>query len=61
VSNINLQISSRPYSDILGPQLIDVENISVRVDATLQDTINVAMDPILPKPLNNLNIRFSVS
>jgi hypothetical protein len=61
VNNVALEISSRPYSDILGPQLIDVENVSVKINQTLQDTIDVVMDPLLPKPLNNLNISFRVS
>jgi hypothetical protein len=60
IKNISLEISARSYSAIIGPQLLDIEIQKLQVNEVNQDTIDVELIPVLPVPLNTLNIRFIV-
>jgi hypothetical protein len=55
------EISNRPYTAKIGPQLLGAEIITLRVDELLRDTVLLEIKPNLPIPLNNLIIRLKVS
>lgn len=56
----NEYIRSLPYSDKIGPQITDVEIISIAVHPTLKDTIIVEIDYTVPSPLNVLRVNMNI-
>jgi hypothetical protein len=56
----NEYIRSLPYTDKIGPQITDVEIISIEVHPTLKDTIIVEIDYTVPSPLNVLRVNMNI-
>jgi len=55
------EITNRPYSARIGPQMLGATILKVEQDPVLRDTVVVQINPGLPDPLNNLPITFKVS
>lgn len=55
------EITNRPYSAKIGPQMLGATILKVQQDPVLRDTVVVEINPGLPDPLNNLPITFKVS
>lgn len=49
-------LTSRPYPPTIGPQLQGLTITLLQRDPVLQDSINLEIAPLVPKPLNDLNI-----
>jgi len=54
-------IMSRPYPDSIGPQLIEANITKLEVNPALRDQVDLVIVPVLPYPLNNLDIYFIIS
>ena len=54
-------ISGRNYPDTIGPQLQDIEITKLERDPVLRDHVDIVIEPVLPYPLNNLNVYIRVS
>ena len=54
-------IQGLPYSLTLGPQLQDYEITQLEIDSVLKDHIRLTIIPVLPYPLNNLDITMLIS
>ena len=54
-------IQGLPYSLTLGPQLQDYEITKLEIDSVLRDHIRLTIEPVLPYPLNNLDITMLIS
>jgi hypothetical protein len=52
---LDKQVLTSPSVDV-GPALISYSNLSVALDATLKDKINVLADLAMPLPLNTINV-----
>jgi hypothetical protein len=53
-------IINRPYSELLGPQMIDFELLTLEQDPVLKSKVRFGGKPSLPKPLNSLDIFFYI-
>jgi len=56
ITEIKFAISNRIYPDEIGPQLLDMEIVKLATNELLRDHIDIELEPVLPYPLNNLNI-----
>jgi hypothetical protein len=54
-------IQALPYAVVLGPQMQGYSIVTLKVDPLLRDKINLQIQPILPYPLNNLDITMYIS
>jgi hypothetical protein len=54
-------IRALPYASVLGPQLQGYTIVTLEIDPLLRDRINLKVQPILPYPLNNLDIVMYIS
>lgn len=54
-------IQSRPYSDTIGPQILSAEITKLQVNEVLRDAVDLVIEPVLPYPLNNLDVYFIIS
>lgn len=59
ISVIN-NIQARAWSDLLGPQITELESISVEKDANYSDRVNVYINCATPDPLNNLDVYLTI-
>ena len=55
-----LTIQSRVWPDLLGPQVTDVESITIEPDANFSDRVNLHITLDTPNPLNNLDIYLTI-
>lgn len=53
-------IMGLPYSSVIGPQLQNYTVEVLEVDPLLRDRVNIRIAPILPYPLNNLDLTFII-
>ena len=60
VHSITGSISSRSFPDYIGPQLLDLIILRLEVDPLLRDQVWLEVEPTLPYPMNNLNIKFRI-
>lgn len=49
-------IQSRSWSDLLGPQIVELASLTVERDANYSDRVNVHVEMTTPDPLNNLDV-----
>lgn len=54
-------IQSRPYSDTIGPQILDADITKLEVNPVRRDAVDLVIRPELPYPLNNLDVYFIIS
>lgn len=54
-------IQSRPYPDTIGPQILDAVITKLEVNPVRRDAIDLVIRPVLPYPLNNLDVYFIIS
>jgi hypothetical protein len=55
-----LSVQSRIWPDLIGPQITDVENITIEPDANFSDRVNLHITLNTPNPLNNLDIYLTI-
>jgi hypothetical protein len=55
-----LNVKSRIWPDLLGPQITDVESITIEPDANFSDRVNLHIVLNTPNPLNNLDIYLTI-
>jgi len=56
ITLISVAIEKRKYSELIGPQIQGYKIISLEKDTVLLDKIKLVYKPILPRPLNSLDI-----
>jgi hypothetical protein len=61
VHSLAEQVQGLPYPTTLGPQLQDYEITQLEVDPVLRDRILLTIAPVLPYPLNNLDITMVIA
>ena len=54
-------IISRPWSDLLGPQVTAVNSITIERDPSYNDRVNLYVSMATPDPLNNLDVYLTIS
>lgn len=60
VHSIANSITSRPFSDIIGPQLQELKITKLYIDPAARDHVWLEVEPTLPYPMNNLSVVFRV-
>jgi len=61
ISKTTGSITSRTYSALLGPQIQGIEEQQVRRDPAVRDRVLVVIRPLLPYPLNELDVTIVVA
>ena len=55
-----LNVQSRIWPDLLGPQITEVESITIAPDVNFSDRVNLHITLNTPNPLNNLDIYLTI-
>lgn len=58
---IALNVQSRSWSALLGPQITSVNNISIEADPNFSDRVNLYVSLGTPDPLNNLDVYLTIA
>ena len=56
LSQVVSSITSRPYSSLIGPQIQGITEQTIARDPAIRDRVNVTIIPVLPYPLNDLDV-----